>query len=226
MSDLSVTSLGYNQALTNATSSTSTSSTSLDSTDFLELLLVQLENQDPTDPTDTTQLTDQLCQFSQVEQQQLTNAYLYDLIGYQNALMNAQATSLLGNDVLVQGNGCSVSNGESNELIFDLQEDAESVTISIYDESGELVKEIQLGEMTKGKHELDWEATDNDGNILPDGTYTFEVNAENSEGESFEGITFSAYTVVGVEVRDGALTLTTDEGSQILYSDVMAVWKS
>ena len=223
MADSSITSLAYYQSLYSDITSSTTSSSTMTSIDFLELLLVQLENQDPTEPTDTNQLTEQLCSFNQLEQQTQTNAYLADLLGYQAALMNAQATQILGQEVVVEGDTCSVSSGESQDLIFELSEDASSLSIKIYDEDGELVREIELEDMTAGKHEFQWEPVDEDGNNLPDGTYTFSVTGTNSDGDSIEATTYSSYKVAEVEYKDGDLTLITEDGSELLYSQVASI---
>jgi flagellar basal-body rod modification protein FlgD len=47
---------------------------------FLSVLTAQIQNQNPLDPTDASEMTNQLVNYSQVEQQILTNDFLQNLV--------------------------------------------------------------------------------------------------------------------------------------------------
>ena len=73
-------------------------------TTFLQLLTTQLKNQDPLSPMDTNQFTQQLVEFASVEQQMKTNDTLSTLVSLQQSAQTTQALSLVGANVVVNGN--------------------------------------------------------------------------------------------------------------------------
>ncbi|NYE57675.1 FlgD immunoglobulin-like domain containing protein [Carboxydothermus ferrireducens] len=50
--------------------------------------------------------------------------------------------------------------------------------IKIYNEANDLVREINLEKIKKGTNEVTWDGRDNDGNLLTEERYRFEVEAE------------------------------------------------
>lgn len=211
--------LGTSQAI--ASSATATASTTIAQEDFLTLLLAQLENQDPMDPMDTEEMVAELCNFSQLEQAQITNGYLEDLSLYESSINNSQALELIGKTVGVSGNEVSISDAAADDIGFELSGDASQISISIYDEFGQVVKTIELGETSAGTNFQQWDGTDDDGNVLSDGTYTFEIAAYDDNGDSVEATTYTAAEVAGVTYRGGITYLRTDKG-ELFFGDV--VW--
>ena len=59
----------------------------------------------------------------------------------------------------------------------------------------------RINERTGVKKQKD--CTDNDGNEVPDGTYTFEVVATDSDGNLINATTFITALVSGVSFKDG-----------------------
>ena len=76
------------------------SPTSLQQT-FLQLLVTQLQNQDPTNPMDSSQMTAQLAQINTVTGISQLNTTLTSLASQLSAGQNAQASLLIGQNVLV-----------------------------------------------------------------------------------------------------------------------------
>ena len=58
---------------------------------------------------------------------------------------------------------------------------------------------------------LAWDAKDQNANVMPDGTYRFEILAEDLEGEALGVTTFANGKVSGVTFNDNATYLITDE---------------
>ena len=208
---------------TTATKSTNGTSSNLTSLNFLELFLVQLQNQDPMDPMDTSEMNTQLCNLSQLEQQQLTNDYLLAQIQYQNSSYNAQAVALIGKSVVVEGDSVSKSDGQTSDMVIELDEDCSSLTISIYDEDGELVKTIQASDLASGRHTFEWDGTDNEGQEVEDGNYTYEVSATGSDGGSQTVTQYSTYYIVAMIAKDDGPYLIAEDGTEVPYSDVTEV---
>jgi flagellar basal-body rod modification protein FlgD len=62
----------------------------------------------------------------------------------------------------------------------------------VKDSAGKVIASLPA-ETTSGRHEVNWDGRDSDGNQMADGAYTVEVVAMNGEGESMD----SAVTVYG-----------------------------
>jgi flagellar basal-body rod modification protein FlgD len=60
---------------------------------------------------------------------------------------------------------------------FSLPTPADSATVSIYNSSGALVDAIDLGAQSAGITKWQWNGTNSAGATVPDGSYTFKVNA-------------------------------------------------
>lgn len=179
--------------------------------DFLKLLLAQLENQDPLDPTDSVEFTAQLAQFSSLEQLGNVNENLEKLELYQASINNSQAVSFIGKEIVARGNGVTVAGGQPVALQFDLPADAGTVTLSIYDANGEFVRTYDASNLSAGRHSINWDAKDMNANQLPDGTYRFELMAEDHEGQPMTVTTYANGTVTGVNFSENTTYLVTDE---------------
>jgi flagellar basal-body rod modification protein FlgD len=142
---------------------------------FLQLLTTQLQNQDPLDPMDTSQFTQQLVEYSQVEQQIDSNTNLQTLISQGTSQSAAYATSYLGKTVTVSGGEGSLTNGEA-QWTYNLGTAATSTTLQITDASGNVVYSGS-GKTSAGNNTFNWNGQDNNGNQLPDGSYTLAVKA-------------------------------------------------
>jgi flagellar basal-body rod modification protein FlgD len=190
--------------------------------DFLKLLLAQLENQDPLDPTDSVEFTAQLAQFSSLEQLGNVNTNLEKLELYQASINNSQAVSFIGKEIVARGNGVAVAGGQPVALQFELPADAGAVTLSIYDANGEFVRTYDASNLNAGLHSISWDAKDQNGNQVTDGTYRFELMAEGHDGEPMTVTTYANGTVSGVTFSENTTYLVTDE-RKIPVGDVIQV---
>jgi flagellar basal-body rod modification protein FlgD len=149
---------------------------------FLTLLTTQLQNQDPLDPMDSTQFTQQLVEYSQVEQQINTNTNLQNLISLQQSGASAAAVSYLGKDVTITNGNAALTNGNA-DWTYALGAPSSSTTLTVTNSSGQVVY-TGAGSTTSGANNFSWNGQDNNGNQLPDGTYTLAVNATASDGSA------------------------------------------
>jgi len=71
----------------------------------------------------------------------------------------------------------------SNSTIISLSlEQSENISTQIYDVSGRLIKVLSAGEMSKGEHQLQWNATNENGTAVCEGIYLLRISSpENSE---------------------------------------------
>ncbi len=190
--------------------------------DFLKLLISQIQYQDPLNPMDSTEFTSQLAQFSQLEQLTQANGNLEELMKYQASINNAQAISLIGKDIKVEGDTVELKEGTPVKLGYTLGEDAVSVAVYIKNEEGNQVASLVGGQQKAGFNEMVWDGKDNEGNQLAPGNYTFQVVAKDMDGNDINVTTFVFGRVKGVEFVNGKPFLSTDYGRYAL-GDVVSV---
>ena len=190
--------------------------------DFLKLLVKQLENQDPLNPMESTEFTAQLAQFSSLEQLTNMNKNFENLQLYQASINNAQAVNFMGKTIKATGDTISVADGTSNPIQFELAGEAAEVNIHIYDESNNLVKTINCGSLGEGDQSISWDGTNEDGETVPDGKYTFEVSAVDVSGETVNAATYMTVEVTGVTFINGSAYLLAGDIA-ISMSDILEV---
>ncbi len=194
----------------------------LDKDAFLNLLIAQLQNQDPLNPTDSVEFTAQLAQFSSLEQLGNVNDNLKQLRDVQQAMNNSQAVSLIGKEILAQGNSLQRSDGQPVDCSFSLDQDAAVAAVTIYDSTGDFVKSIEADDLAQGTHTLVWDGTDQNGNSAPNGSYTFEVQAADADGRDIGAATFFSATVDGVTFENNKTLLVCDS-RKVALSDLIEV---
>ncbi|OCG10294.1 flagellar basal body rod modification protein [Gilliamella sp. wkB178] len=175
---------------------------------FLALLIAQMKNQDPTNPMDNSQLTSQLAQINTLAGIERLNTTLGMVSGQIDDSLSVNASNMIGKGVMVPGNKILVATAEAegssteNETIttpfgFELVRDADSVIITIQDENGNVVREVDLGAIPAGVSSFTWDGVLNDGTVAPDGSYTFTVNASN-DGQKVSSTSLAYSVVYGV----------------------------
>ena len=189
--------------------STTKASNSLDKDAFLKLLTTQLQNQDPLNPTDSTEFTSQLAQFSSLEQLSNINETLSTLNLYQASINNAQAVGFIGKDIVANGNSIEMKSGQPVSCDYELPAAAKRVVVTIYDATGNFVRDYEKTALAAGKQSLTWDGKDRNGNTVADGAYTFEVQAVDQKDAKLDVSTFSKGTVTGVTFEDGVTYLIT-----------------
>jgi flagellar basal-body rod modification protein FlgD len=223
---MTVETTSYYESLLTAsseTADTSTASTSLGSMDFLNLLITQLQYQDPTEPVDNTEMVNQMTQFSQLESLTSIDEKLDELTSSLSAATTTSAINYLGKEVEASGYSLSKSGDDISDLYLTLDDDAESVTINIYNSSGTIVDTETLSALEAGSYSFTWDGLDSDGSEADDGTYYADVSAEDSNGDSVDVSTSTTGTVAGVSTTSDGVVLILDDGRTVNLSDVTLV---
>lgn len=168
----------------NSTSTTAESSTSASDElqdQFLTLLTTELQNQDPTDPMDNSEMVTQLAQISTISSIEDVTSTLEGISGQISASETLQASALVGNGVLIDGNTIQVDDGVTTPFGVTLDSDADSVTVTIKDSSGTVVRTLDEGGMSAGTQSLSWDGLQDDGTTAADGAYTFSISATSDD---------------------------------------------
>jgi flagellar basal-body rod modification protein FlgD len=134
----------------------------------------------------------QLAQFSALEQMTNVNTNLELIQKLETASQNTSALNLIGKTVESHGNTFKHTANTSETLSYSLASDAESVRIDIFDITGSQVNVIKFGNQTQGTNKVSWDGRDKHGKLLPEGTYSYTVKADNLAGATIEVDTFSS----------------------------------
>jgi flagellar basal-body rod modification protein FlgD len=217
-------------ATTGATSSSATGaitgSINMNKDDFLKLLVTQLQNQDPMSPEDPKDFVSQLAQFSSLEQQINSNQNLENLAtaiqSLQQSQSMAQGVALLGKTVKGTGNQLNVVGGKAMEASFQLPQAAKQVAVGVFDPSGKQVATLNLGAQAAGERTLNWDGKDSKGQQVADGTYSFQVAAQDKAGNAIQVDNYFTGTVQEVYQDSQGIWVNVD-GRQMLIGNIVAV---
>ena len=192
----------------NSTSTTAESSTSASDElqdQFLTLLTTELQNQDPTDPMDNSEMVTQLAQISTISSIENVTSTLEGISSQISAAETLQASALVGNGVLIDGNTIQVGDGVATPFGVTLDSAADDVTVTIKDSTGTVVRTIDEGSMSAGTQALSWDGLNDDGSTAADGAYTFAISA-----------TASDVAVTSTALKYALVTgVTTDSSNQV-----------
>lgn len=206
----------------NSIEGTSSPNTSLGKDDFLQLLVTQMQYQDPLDPLKNEQFVAQMAQFSELEQMMNLNETADAIRMLETSINNSQAVNLIGKDITVQGNSFEIIEGEPTAVNYTLEDDANRIEISVFDQGGQIVRSMALDGRKAGNHSWDFDGKDDLGNALADGPYSFTVKAFNENGDPVNAATYSNVRVDGLSFDNGILYLMA-AGGQFRLSDIVEV---
>ena len=189
--------------------------------DFLKLLLKQLSHQDPLNPMDSTEFTSQLSQFSSLEQLTNINTTLSNVLAFQQSMQNASVSHLIGKTVQVDGNSLHLN--DEAEVPYELLGDASSVEITVYDSAGKPVWSTDLGPQGAGQQQYFWSGNDLLGNELPQGSYTFEIEAYDGSGKTVPSLTRGSGIVTEIVFEEGLTFLVLDGTTRVNLSEIKSI---
>ncbi len=211
---------------TSATYATDTASQSLGQEEFLKLLVTQLRYQDPLSPLESHEYASQLAEYSSLEQLVSINEGIgqgtqADLI-LTTAINNTLAATLIGQEVKAFGNTIEFNSGESTEVNFQLGSFADEVKVEIYDTAGNLVKTIDANALSSGDHSVTWDGTNEHGEEMPEGDYTFSVSAKDASGGEITATELVVGLISAVRFESGSAMLVVG-GREISFSNVLEI---
>lgn len=154
--------------------------------DFFSLLTEQLANQDPSKPVDNDQMVAQMTSFTMAEGISQLNEKFESFAASMTSNQALQASSLIGQNVLVEGNiGHMSQEGEGFSGVLVNDQTIQDLKITIENQYGEIVKTIDAGTQAAGNIQFQWDGTDSDGNPMPAGDYVISANGSvDGEGTS------------------------------------------
>ena len=205
-----------------ATASMSTEErTEVEKEGFLKLLIAQLSNQDPMNPQDSDKYVQQFSQFSQLEQLMNLNKSVDNLSVGQLSNNNQEALRFVGRDVIAKGTSLHWDENGISPVRYHLPDDAESVTMNIYDANGEVVRTVPL-QTEAGKRVYQWDGTDENGKLLEEGEYSISIEALGPDETPIPVDTYVRGRCEAVRFDNGYPELIVD-GKRLRMSDITEV---
>ena len=197
-------------------------STGMNKDDFLKLFVTQLQNQDPLNPQDGTQFIAQLAQLTQVEQAYNMNTNLQNMLNQGSNNATLAAISLIGKQVEAPGSEVHLQSGNPSSINFTLDRPAEQVTVTVKDGNGAVVKTVAAGARGAGAGSVAWDGTNDAGEQLPSGAYSFSVSAKSAGGGSVASTALIRGKVDGIDMS-GAIPVLSIGSLKLNLTDVTAV---
>ena len=212
---------GVSSTTTNSTSNSGTATTAADmQNQFLTLLVAQLQNQDPMSPMDNAQMTSQMAQISTVTGIEKLNDTVNSVTSQFSMQQMMQGTSLIGHTVLAEGNTMAAAGENIYTAAFDLSGSAANVKVQITTPSGLLVDTVELGNGEAGRNYFTWNASNYNGDPSE---LRYSVQATNGNS-AVNSTTLTPYSVIAATTSNGNLMLELNNGRNISYSDIKAVY--
>ena len=144
---------------------------------FLQLFTAQLKNQNPLDPMENEAFVAQLAQFSSVEGIKGMQSSLETLVANLREQSLLTGSSLVGKRVAIAGGFGQGGGAKPTETLVSLKDGADMLTMSVYNDKGELVFRQNVGELEPGEHRFAWSGQDSNGEQLPVDTYQITASA-------------------------------------------------
>ena len=192
--------------------------------DFFALLTTQLAQQDPFEPLDNTEFIAQMAQFSSLESLQSMQTSFSDLASAMTSNQALQASALVGRTVLVPSNIASFNGTTEVQGMVALSENTNNVTVRVEDESGQLIRTIELGNLEQGPNDFEWDGLDESGNPMSPGFYSISVtgNVFGKETTLPTGV-YARVDSVNLGGAQGGVFLNLDGLGSVSLSDVSQI---
>ena len=198
-------------------------SSSMGQKDFLTLFTTQLKCQDPLDPVKNEAFVAQLAQFSQLE---ATTSMDQTLKTYVNSMAGERmmsSTNMIGKTVAVPDAPGILVDGQPIKGVINLPTGAEGVKIQVANNRGQVVATQILGSQPIGDLPLVWDGTDDSGNALPNGNYSFKATVL-SQGKASNPSVSILSKVTGVnQSPDKTMLLEVLGGKSVKLTDVQRI---
>lgn len=200
-----------------------TANKELGQAEFLKIMMEQLKNQDPMEPSDNGEFLGQMAQFSTVsgiEEMQQSLEKLSDTYATGQTLQSSQ---LVGQKVLIESNTMDLIDGEAINGSFELDSSSGDVRLDISDTAGKIVKQINFGEQTAGRHGFTWDGTDEHGDKVLPGQYT--ANITRKADDTYESVSvLNSRIIDSVEFgANGQTTLNTKRGERLSMAEIREI---
>jgi len=178
--------------------------------DYLALMTTQLKNQDPLEPMDNGDFLAQIAQFATVSGIGDLNTSFSDFSTSMQSDQAIQGAALVGRSVLVPSTIGTMTAEDGMQGQINVADPVNDLKVSIYSESGALVRTIEMGSAS-GYTNFAWDGFDDNGEALTPGVYQFKATGT-VQGNNAAFSTATVAKVESVLVGGGSQGLTLNLG--------------
>ena len=139
--------------------------------DFFSLLTQQLSYQDPSKPADNDQMISQMTNFTMAEGISDLNEKFDILSNSMTSNSALQASTLVGKKALLESDTIEFGDDQLAKGSIIAQNPVEGLTVSIFDDRGQLVRQMDMGAQQAGAIKFEWDGKNGDGETMPAGSY-------------------------------------------------------
>jgi flagellar basal-body rod modification protein FlgD len=186
---------------------------------FLKLLVTQMQNQDPLNPADNSEITSQMAQINTVTGIDKLNTTMTGLSTNMTQMQMLQGASLVGHQVIMNGNQLFVGSDGKATGGYNLTGAATAVQIDILDAAGTKIDTISQTGVGAGDQGFQW--------TPPKGTsaegLTFNVSATGGNGKAISSTPLMRDLVDAVSASNGTLTLELRNAGSTAYNKIKSV---
>lgn len=202
-------------------SNSSGASDRLGQAEFLKLMTTQLNNQDPMAPMENGEFYSQIAQFSTVAGIQDLQASFQQVATAMYSNQALQASTLVGRDVLVSSSQAALTAGGEVKGAIDVPVATSQLAVNVYDQSGQLVRRVNLGPQSAGQVSFTWDGTRADGSAAPAGRYFLESDMlYDGQSVALETLVSSSVDSVTIDRSGNGVMLNLSGGGQISLANV------
>ncbi len=191
--------------------------------EFMNLLVTELTHQDPFKPMENSEMATQVSQFATVSGIDDLNDSFEELRATLTSDQALQAANLVGRGVLVQSSVGSLTSSEPLQGYVDLPSAAGNLRVMVTDQTGALVRELELGTQEAGQVAFSWDGYDDNGSYVGDGVYQVSAVANVDDAEMAPGILISAEVESVSLGGPGGIQLNIGDLGQISMNDVVQI---
>ena len=170
--------------------------------DFIKLMTTQMNHQDPMKPMENGEFLSEMAQFSTVSGLKEIKDAFNSLATSLKSSQALQASSMVGRKVLVPGSMSTLSEGTPMKAGVELDQNVAELKVSIMDDKGALVKEINLGNKPAGVAHFTWDGMLDQNKKAMSGNYSIHAVA-NVDGKAESLKTLITDTVQSVSLGQG-----------------------
>lgn len=183
---------------------------------FLKMLTAQMENQDPLNPIESSDYAVQLATFSGVEQQVRSNQLLEGLTQQLGVMGLAQLAGWIGMEA--RAAGPAWFDGSPVTLSIAPAPAAQEAVLVVRDAAGAVVGRTSVP-LAGG--EVDWAGMDADGDPLPPGLYSFELESY-ANGDLLKSEQVEVYARIAEARNENGQTVLVFEGGNKLPASAVS----
>jgi flagellar basal-body rod modification protein FlgD len=198
-------------------------SQTLGQADFLKLMTAQMQNQDPFNPVDNTQMVAQMAQFSSLSGISQMNSTLQSIASKLTGTSSSDAMAYVGKTVLTAGDTAFGRTAGGIAGGVELDDAASDLKVTIQDQSGNVLKTLDLGAQAKGTVSFDWDGKTDAGVDAGSGPFKV-VSTANAGGAAVGSRTLVWAPVTSVSMpASGSPVLNVAGVGSVALSDVRSI---